>query len=164
MTPSTHSATRLVAALAVASALFAWAAGPALSFDGRSLDTQLAVSASAGQPAPTFDGRSVDTRFGTQVGGGVDLRSPDPREGVKRDYSTTTPIDMGSPDSREASLPRRSATPQIQTSPLSGNGFQWDDFAIGVAASVGSIALLAGLAAAMLAARRRHRGTELTVG
>jgi hypothetical protein len=100
----THTMRRITVAI-VATSLTAWAAQPALPFDGRSPDTrEAAQQVSVGS---AIDRRSPDARDAGEQGKPssglslVDARAPDTRD-AGRQATSRFSIDARSPDTREA--------------------------------------------------------------
>jgi hypothetical protein len=185
MISKTHKIRRITVAIALAASLAAWAAQPALPFDGRSPDTREAAE----QPklSVVVDGRSPDTRDAserTSVSSGiavvdalspdtreaaeqakpssgvlvVDLRSPDTRAAAEqaKPSSPVSIADARSPDTRDTAFRALLETRVVPPDLVSADRFHWDDFGIGVSVALGSMLLLAGLAASALAARQRR--------
>jgi hypothetical protein len=162
MISKTHKIRRITVAIALAASLAAWAAQPALPFDGRSPDTREAAE----QPklSVVVDGRSPDTRDAserTSVSSGiavVDALSPDTREAAEQ-AKPSSPVliaDARSPDTRDTAFRALLETRVVPPDLVSADRFHWDDFGIGVSVALGSMLLLAGLAASALAARQRR--------
>lgn len=149
---------RITVAIALAASLAAWAAQPALAFDGRSPDTrEAAEQAKAGS---VVDLRSPDTREAAEQEkpgsrAFVDLRSPDTREAADQ-RKTSALVDLRSPDTRDAGIPTVVVTRVAASELVSSDRFNWGDFGIGVGVALGSMLLLAGLAAGALVARKRR--------
>jgi hypothetical protein len=149
---------RITVAIALVASLAAWAAQPALAFDGRSPDTR--VAAEQAKAGSVIDLRSPDTREAAEHGkpgsrAFVDLRSPDTREAADQRKPSVL-VDLRSPDTRDAAIPVvpeiRVAAPEL----ISSDRFNWGDFGIGVGIALGSMLLLAGLAASASAARQKR--------
>jgi hypothetical protein len=119
----------------VASSLTAWAAQPALAFDARSPDTR----AVAGHAPAT---------------GVIDARSPDTR-GLAGSAGPKVLLDFRSPDTRDGRFSALTGTSIMTSDLFSPNRFHSAEFGMGVGAAVGSMLLLAGLAAGGLLRQRR---------
>jgi hypothetical protein len=165
---------RLVTLGVVVAVSLAASAQPVLAFDGRSPDT--AEVAQKAHAVAALDLRSPDTRDAAQQGhpgAAVDLRSPDTRDAAQQGHPGAA-VDLRSPDTRDAVAGRSNivqpgpyhltlaghegATGVTSPAPIvvaARDGFSWNDFAIGAGAVLGSMLLLAGLAATMWAAQRR---------
>ena len=150
----THMMRRIKLAI-VATSITAWAAVPALAFDGRLPDTREAAQVtggSAAKPSVIVDGRSPDSRDAGQRTAsalsdawvGVFSARPDP--GVS---SLVADAWLG----MLAALPQP-GIPAAQVD--SSDRFHWDDFGIGVGVTLGSMLLVAGLGASALAARQKR--------
>jgi hypothetical protein len=124
---------RLVTSTGLAATIVTLAAQPVLAFDGRSPDTRDAL---AGTAVTAVDGRSPDTR------------------------SLAVQATLGSivSDARDAASRALPHTPTASPADTPITGFDWHDFAIGLGAGLGSILIMALLAAAGLASRERRRG------
>jgi hypothetical protein len=155
--------------------------------DGRSPDTKDAAIAahSAGSVvgAPV-DGRSPDTidaALLAQQGSFVllDGRSPDTVDAaIAAQQRSLAPLDGRSPDTVDAALAAQQSTLVDGRSPdtidaalqahspvvtiIRSNGFDWGDFGIGFAVAVGSLLLLAGLGAGLIAARQSQKAGPAT--
>jgi hypothetical protein len=135
--------------------------------DGRSPDTKDAAiaahSASSVIVAPV-DGRSPDTVDAALAAQGsslvpLDGRSPDTIDAaLAAQGSSLVPLDGRSPDTVDAALQAHSPVVTIVRS----SGFDWGDFGIGFAAAVGSLLLLAGLGAGLIAARQSQKAGPAT--
>jgi hypothetical protein len=125
--------------------------GAALVRDGRSPDTKDAGIEARRQALTLVDGRSPDTvdaalaaHSGLTV---LDGRSPDTKDAALGAASVShappaisrVPVDGRSPDTRDAATLAHSPVVTVIQSP----GFAWDDFAIGIAAALGLVLLLA---------------------
>jgi hypothetical protein len=148
---------RITVAIALAASLAAWAAQPALAFDGRSPDTrEAAEQAKAGS---VIDLRSPDTREAAEHGKpgsrAFDLRSPDTREAADPRKPSAL-VDLRSPDTRDAAIPVVPEIRVVAPELISSDRFNWGDFGIGVGVALGSMLLLASLAAGALVARKRR--------
>jgi len=154
---------RITVAIALAASLAAWAAQPALAFDGRSPDTrEAAEQAKAGS---VVDLRSPDTREAAEQEkpgsrAFVDLRSPDTREAADQRKPSAL-VDLRSPDTRDAGIPTVVETRVAASEIVSSDRFDWGDFGIGVGVALGSMLLLAGLAAGALLVARKRRGESV---
>ncbi len=149
----THTMKRMAAAAGIAASLAAWAAQPALPFDGRSPDTRDA----AAEASPFVDVRSPDTRdAAAEANVLVDLRSPDARDAADGARPSVL-VDFRSPDARDASFRALPETRIVTIDRVSPEGFEWGDFAIGIGVALASMLLLAGLAAGALVARHKRR-------
>jgi hypothetical protein len=125
---------RLVAAIALAAALAICAAQPVLAFDGRSPDTRDAQAAS--------------------VATAIDVRTPDTRLAALE--ATDASIAAGARDAVTRVAPPAAITSTAQET---SSGFDWGDFGLGLGAALGSVLVVALLAAVALASRQRRRGS-----
>lgn len=180
MIRKTYRIRRITVGLALAASAAAWAVQPALAFDGRSPDTRDAAEQTVGSAVDlrspdargaaeqanvssrlTVDLRSPDAREaadgGTPSSGSslVDARSPDARDAASESEPASL-IDLRSPDARDGGVPVarevRVAAPEL----VSSDRFSWGDFGLGVGVALGSMLLLAALAAAAIASRQRR--------
>lgn len=114
------------------------------------------------------DLRSPDARdaAGSPVQVRQDLRSPDTRDAASSPgiVLATSGQDLRSPDARDAARPVQLPTSGPAVSPVagpSGTSFHWGDFGIGAAATLGVVALLAGVM--LVGGQRRRRTGHLPV-
>jgi hypothetical protein len=109
--------------------------------------------------AQPTDGRSPDTRDAAQAAqaarlGPADGRSPDTVDATRAaQASLVQAVDGRSPDTLDAAFQAHAPVSVIVRSP----GFQWSDFAVGVAAALGLILLVAGPVKFVMARHRSHR-------
>jgi len=133
--------------------------------DGRSPDTKDA--AAAAQPVDSVVGAPVDGRSPDTIDAALlaqqrslvplDGRSPDTLDaGLVAQQSSL--VDGRSPDTIDAALQAHSPVITI----VKSNGFDWGDFGIGFAVAVGSLLLLAGLGAGLMAARQSQKAGPAT--
>jgi len=149
----------IVLTLAVAAVLVPTALAGAPR-DGRSPDTKDAAIAArsvdslVGAPV---DGRSPDTIDAAllaqeRLAVPLDGRSPDTIDAALAAQQSTL-VDGRSPDTIDAALQAHSPVVTV----VKSNGFDWGDFGIGFAVAVGSLLLLAGLGAGLIAARQSQK-------
>jgi hypothetical protein len=161
MFAQTHTMKRMAAAMGIAASLAAWAAQPALPFDGRSPDT-----AEQAKLNSFVDVRSPDTREAAGQAKEsspvaiVDARSPDAGERPQPSLL----VDFRSPDARDASFRAVPATTIVATDRSSPDDFHWADFGVGIGVALASMLVLAGLAVGGLMARhkRAHKTSPST--
>ncbi len=159
MIRKTHTIRRMTVTIALAASIATWAAQPALPLDARSPDTREA--AEQAKVSSLVDARSPDTREAAEQASAssginvVDARSPDTR-GAAEQMKRSLFVDLRSPDTRDAASPAFAETKVVSLDPVSSDRFNWGDFGIGVGVALGSMLLLAGLAAGTLAARQRR--------
>jgi hypothetical protein len=156
MFAQTHTMKRMAAAMGIAASLAAWAAQPALPFDGRSPDT-----AEQAKLNSFVDVRSPDTREAAGQAKEsspvaiVDARSPDTRDAAKRPRPSLL-VDFRSPDGRDASFRAVPATTIVAIDRSSPDDFHWADFGVGIGVALASMLVLAGLAVGGLMARHKR--------
>ncbi len=158
MIRKTYRIRRITVAIALAASLAAWAAQPALAFDGRSPDTREA--AEQAKAASVVDLRSPDAREAAEQRkrgshAFVELRSPDTREAADQTKPSSL-VDFRSPDARDAASRDVPDTRVGAPEPVSSDRFHWGDFGIGIGVGLGSMLLLAALATGALVARKRR--------
>ena len=129
--------------------------------------TVAAVAVPAALGGVPRDGRSPDTKdaaiaahsASSVIVAPVDGRSPDTVDAaLAAQGSSLVPLDGRSPDTVDAALQAHSPVVTIVRS----SGFDWGDFGIGFAAAVGSLLLLAGLGAGLIAARQSQKAGPAT--
>ncbi len=144
MFAQSHTMKRMAAAMGIAASLAAWAA----------------------QPALPFDGRSPDTAEQATLNSFVDVRSPDTRDaaGQANESSPVAIVDARSPDARDASFRAVPETRIVATDRSSPDDFHWADFGVGIGVALASMLVLAGLAVGGLMARhkRSHKTSPST--
>lgn len=92
----------------------------------------------------------------------VDLRSPDTRDAA-RAISTASTVDLRSPDARDATGGNVSASAPVQLVERQvADGFQWGDAGIGAAGMLALVLLVA--SAVMAAGQRRRLGRATATG
>jgi hypothetical protein len=162
-----HTIQRSAAGLAVAACITGLAASSALASGNTSFTREYATWL-AGAKVHLPDGRSPDTRdaalrarfereYAAWVAGPkaqlVDGRSPDTRDAaLQAQQASLIPLDGRSPDTLDAAFVAHEPVVTVVQSP----GFQWGDFAIGIAAAAG-LMLVLGLSIRLLAARHGRK-------
>jgi hypothetical protein len=119
------------------------------------LDPAIARAIAAHQQSLTpSDGRSPDTRDAAMAAhdsfNGLD---PWMARVIAAHQRSLTPSDGRSPDTIDAALQAHNPVATVVTP----NGFAWGDFGIGVGVAIGSMLMLAGLAAGVLAVRQSQK-------
>jgi hypothetical protein len=163
----THTIKRSAAGLAVAASLAGLTASSGLASGNTSFTREYATWL-AGPKVHLADGRSPDTRdaarrarFGREYAAWlagpkarlVDGRSPDTRDAaLKAQQATLVPLDGRSPDTLDAAVVAHQPVVTLVQSP----GFQWGDFAIGIATAFG-LMLALGLSIRLLTARHGRK-------
>jgi hypothetical protein len=150
MNGNAHQLRRIAAALVLAVSVSMLAAQAATAFDGRSPDTQAAVTLHTGDGL-AVDVRSPDTRAAAQPTSGT---SSTAGQSISVAGSSSPAIDMSSADTRDAIA---SAGGSTRTVTVWSERFDWADFGLGAGVAAGSLLLLAALAAAAMSGRRRNR-------
>lgn len=133
--------------------------------DGRSPDTKDAAIAAHSLDSVVgarFDGRSPDTIDAALAAQArslvpVDGRSPDTVDAALAAQESAV-VDGRSPDTIDAALQAHSPVVTV----VKPSGFDWGDFGIGFAVAVGSLLLLAGLGAGLMAARQSQKAGPAT--
>ncbi len=122
----------------------------------KSIALALAVSALAVPMAQAklVDGRSPDTRDAAMAThDSFYALDPAIARAIAAHQQALTPSDGRSPDTIDAALPAHNPVATF----VKSNGFDWGDFGIGVGVAIGSMLMLAGLAAGLLAVRQSQK-------
>ncbi len=152
MTGKAHRISRMATGIALAATIAALTAPAALAggnrvVDGRSPDTRDAAMA-------THDSfYALDPAIARAIAAHQQSLTPsDGRSPDTRDAAMANP-DGRSPDTRDAALQAHNPVATF----VKSNGFDWGDFGIGVGVAIGSMLMLAGLAAGVLAVRQSQK-------
>ena len=119
------------------------------------LDPAIARAIAAHQQSLTpSDGRSPDTRDAAMAAhDSFYALDPAIARAIAAHQQSLTPADGRSPDTIDAALQAHNRVATF----VKSNGFDWGDFGIGVGVAIGSMLMLAGLAAGVLAVRQSQK-------
>jgi len=137
MTGKAHRISRMATGIALAATIAALTAPAALAGGNR-----------------VVDGRSPDTRDAAMAThDSFYALDPAIARAIAAHQQSLTPSDGRSPDTRDAALQAHNPVATF----VKSNGFDWGDFGIGVGVAIGSMLMLAGLAAGVLAVRQSQK-------